>query len=213
MKKTILIGFFGLLFLAACDEAPKQSEIKTTEKEVKKEATIDNGIYKVVSKKSVLDWEAKQISGGHTGIFPISKGLLELQNQKITKGTFEFNIKDLEVTDMEKEDEDYVEIYNHLIDPDFFEAEKFPKATFQITNFSDGMLTGNLKMRGIENEISFLVQIKKENEHLILTSNAFYIDRTQWKIGPKSEKLFSLTELMDSTIKDKVKIQFKVYLV
>ncbi|WP_196890781.1 YceI family protein [Aureivirga marina] len=213
MKKTILFSILSVLFFASCNEKPKQTTAVKVQEQVNETPKIINGVYKVNTEKSVLNWEAKQISGGHTGIFPVAKGLLEVNNENVIKGSFEFDIKKLEVTDIPKDDHDYEEIYNHLIDPDFFEADKFPKANFHITDFSNGMITGKLVMRGIENEISFPAKIKKDNAQLILKSEEFYIDRTLWKIGPKSEKLFSLTELMDSTIKDKVKIQFQVYLI
>ena len=155
--------------------------------------------------------KANQIGGGHNGTFSIEKGTIKLENNKITEGSFIIDIKSLKVIDI-KDEEDNKDITAHLLNPDFFDSEKFPKAYFKITEVSGHKLSGTLKMKGIEGSISFPIKVGAIDGMLKLTSNTFTIDRTIWGITKSSGKFFDPVKLGDRLIKDDVEMLIDITL-
>ena len=71
------------------------------------------------------------VGKNHPGDFRLSSGTLAIANNQITGGNFTINIKSLDlVEEGEKFD---TKLRPHLMSGDFFEAEKFGEAKFEIT--------------------------------------------------------------------------------
>lgn len=102
----------------------------------------------------------------------------------------------------------------HLKSEDFFDVSKYPTATFDITSANkldsnNYMIEGNLKMKDVTKNISFEVQITK-NEKGVYTavSNVFVINRTEWNVNYGSKNVFK--DLKDAVIKDDVEIKLAI---
>ena len=103
-------------------------------------------------------------------------------------------------------------LVGHLQNGYFFETEKFPTATFTITGVEalEGDTTfthnvaGNLKMKDIENNITFKANIVNENGVVKAISQDFTINRMLWKIEYNNSLVAKIKE---KAIKDDFELQ------
>ena len=95
---------------------------------------------------------------------------------------------------------------------DFFNVLKYPTATFVITGVKDEagktMMSGNLTMLAISQNISFPVQITNQDNMVQVKSETFTIDRTKWGINYGSKSIFD--NLGDKFIDDDMEITIDV---
>jgi polyisoprenoid-binding protein YceI len=116
------------------------------------------------AQKSSLLWTGKKIGGEHTGHISLASGSLQLQGNKLVGGSFEIDMNSITNTDVA--DAGYnAKLVGHLKSDDFFGVEKFPRASFRITNASpiagakaganNYQITGALTIKGKTETISF----------------------------------------------------------
>jgi len=164
---------------------------------------------------SVVGFIGSGVGKEHPGTFNLKEGYVNVSNGKITGGKFIIDIKSLAVSQPE-------EIYQtmllpHLLSPDFFDAEKFPEATFEITNVSAPTATedlseagavnvsGNLTLKGVTKNITFPAVVKVADK-AIKGRAEFEIDRTQWEMHYGNDK-----QLADKFISPNVKISLSFF--
>ena len=90
------------------------------------------------------------------GRFTQFNGSVDLNEKDVTKSVVDFTVQIPSITTaVEQRD-------THLKSPDFFDAEKFPTATFKSTSIKkdgkDLKLEGDLTIRGVTKKVSFKVQ-------------------------------------------------------
>jgi len=210
MKKILLKGFsiltLGIAFTSCKNDA------KTTEtSEAKTVEVVETALeYNTISDNSVIIWKANKIVGGHEGTISITKASVSTRGNKIAKGSFIIDINTLECTDIPKEEEGNAKLVSHLLNEDFFDVEKFPSAKFEITNIKDNKLSGNLTLKGITKNITFDTKIETSDDSIIISSDTFTIDRTEWNINHNSGKIMDAAALGDYLIKDDVELKINV---
>jgi polyisoprenoid-binding protein YceI len=204
MKKLIYITAAAFL-LAACT-APESDKAKTSE--AKQEAANTSGIkYTVDTKASRVEWIGTKVSGYHTGNVNIKSGELTVSNGNITSGNFVIDMFSIVAIGPEKVSKENSEkLTGHLHSADFFDVQKFPEATFVITDvkpFSGAVnepnderqeklneykvtnpthqVSGNLTVRGITKNIEFPAQINI-NGNTAEARAKFNINRKDWGI-------------------------------
>ncbi|MCE3007683.1 MAG: YceI family protein [Bacteroidetes bacterium] len=92
--------------------------------------------------------------GEHTGKFLLKEGKLEGKDGKITGGKLVFDIASLKITDEQPlPAADEKKLVDHLKSPDFFNLEKHPEATFEITEVKENIAKGNLTVAGKTKEV------------------------------------------------------------
>ncbi|MES2778803.1 MAG: YceI family protein [Bacteroidota bacterium] len=181
MKKLTLVAFIGLGLSVFAGE-PKSN--KTGES-----LTID-------AKASTLKWNAKKVTGEHSGTLNLAGGNISVDNGLITGGTIEVDMTSINVTDLQGEYKGKLE--GHLKSEDFFSVEKNAKATLVIKKVEaikgsktaeNYTVTADLTIKGISNEVKFpAIIIVKGNT---VTANAdFNIDRTKYDIRYGSKSFF-----------------------
>ena len=97
----------------------------------------------------------------------------------------------------------------HLNSPDFFDTEKYPKATFQSTSIQEGSteagmthtVTGDLTMRGVTKSVTFPMKVQVTDDRLI-GETEFAINRLDWNIAYPGAP--------DNLIQDKVVLTIKL---
>jgi polyisoprenoid-binding protein YceI len=168
---------------------------------------------------SVIEWKGEKPTGTHTGTIKLSQGTFKANDSVVESGTFVVDMKSLEVTDLEGEDK--LKLESHLMgtvegkEGDFFNVEKYPNTTFEVTGISqkDGktMLQGNLTMKEETKNVEFPVSISMNGDTLELTSDSFVIDRTKWGVNYGSKSVFDT--LGDKFINDEIEltINLKAY--
>lgn len=213
MKKHIATIFtLAALSLATVSCKDKAKEANTTEaKEVIPEVVASQN-YIADAAASTVEWKGFKPTGSHNGIISIKNGTLSTNGDLIEGGSFLIDMNSIVVTDIPAEDEGNGKLLGHLKSPDFFDVEAHGNAAFEITGSSivEGktMLSGNLAIKGIEQNITFPVTVTTDEAGLTLTSETFTIDRTKWDIKYKSKSIFG--DLGDKFINDDIELKFVV---
>ena len=100
-----------------------------------------------------------------------------------------------------------VAIPGDLRDEAFFDASRFPTATFVLRSLTGTTATGQLTLKGVTKPVSFPVVVSQEGNGLRVKGRAV-IDRTQFGIRYNSNSFFS--NLGDQAIKNEFALTFDV---
>lgn len=194
-----LIAFIAIL--SGCKKDAKQAETSES-KDLPEVSTAAK--FKALPAESMIHWKASKVVGGHEGTISISNGVANFEGNTLVGGNFVFDIKTL------SESEDNTKLIGHLLSADFFDAEQFPNAAFEITKVDGNQVSGNLSIKNIKKNISFPAVITISEDEASITSEAFSIDRTEWDIKYNSGKFGDPAKLGDKMINDNVEIKIMV---
>lgn len=162
---------------------------------------------------SVINWKGYKVTGSHTGTIKINAGNLQMEDGQLVGGSFTIDMKTINCTDMEGEYKGKLE--GHLKSADFFGVEKYPTATFKITNVvSRGTpgaykITGDLTIKETTKPVRFNVNIAEEDGKQIATGDV-QIDRSDFDIRYGSGSFFD--SLGDKTIYDEFDLSVRLVL-
>lgn len=149
--------------------------------------------------QSVVKWTGNKIGGSHTGEIKIKSGNFEFEDGDLTNGVIVMDMNS--ITNSDLEDEGYNQkLVGHLKSDDFFGVEKYPTATFRVSEASEfkngkATVTGVLTIKGKSENVSFDV-IKKDN----LYSSQLKVDRSKYDVRYGSNSFFD--NLGDKAIAD-----------
>ena len=178
--------------------------------------TFNADTYKVDTKLSSLEWTGKKIGGEHNGTISLSSGSLMVQNNEVVGGALEVDMKSVKNKDVQ--DSTWRHKFDeHLMGPDFFDSEKFPKAKFEITsvtpikdskdrNFTHSV-KGKLTIKDKTNEITFNAMVKSQDGKIACVATVI-IDRTKFDIKYGSKIFFS--DIGDKMVYDEFTLKFNV---
>lgn len=218
MKKSnlkMIIIMFITLGVSSCKDATKQSETSAPKQTLA--PTQEATPYAVTSENSTIAWLGSKPTGSHTGTITIKEGVFYLQEATIESGKFVIDMNSITVTDLDQ-NSGKESLESHLKgtvegkEGDFFNVLKYPTATFEVTDVKDvagkTMMSGNLTMLSISQNISFPVQITNQDNMVQVKSETFTIDRTKWGINYGSKSIFD--NLGDKFIDDDMEITIDV---
>ena len=158
--------------------------------------------YQIALKNSTVEWIGEKVTGSHTGTISLSNAHFIFEDNKLVGGAFEMDMKSIKCTDIESP-EYAAKLEGHLMDDDFFASEKHPTSTFKISNvLFDGtsyMITGDMIIRGISQEITFPAQFHSHGK-LFHADATVLIDRTKHDVKYGSGSFFD--DLGDRMIYD-----------
>src|SRR5688572_5350598 len=196
--KNTFLAFAAVATLAACNEAPEGDKADITDKQEASDATGQTFVADTAA--SYVRFTGHGVGKNHPGKFRLSSGSVAVANNQITGGNFVVNIKSM---DLEQEGEMFdTKLRPHLMSGDFFDADKFSTATFEITkvepykpNDKDTSLveganfnvSGNLKLKGTTKNITFPTRIEQDDNTLKAKAN-FDIDRREWQMNYGNDK-------------------------
>jgi polyisoprenoid-binding protein YceI len=201
MKKIQYFAALATLsfcLLQACSDTPKGDKATITEEQ--KAADITGQTFTVDTTTSRIRFTGNGVGKNHPGKFRLSSGTVSIANNQVTGGDFLINIKSMEVE--EEGDMFQNKLKPHLLSGDFFDADKFGTAKFEITKVepyaSDGKdtsivsganfsISGNLTLKETTKNITFPAKIDLDGNTLKAKGN-FNIDRTQWKMNYGNDK-------------------------
>lgn len=208
--KKIVLNILTIVALSALVTGCKKGaeEAKTGEAETVKEVVVE-AKYKAVAEESMIMWTANKVVGGHSGTIHVSNGIAKTKGDALVGGNFIFDISTLANTDME-DGPQKGKLEGHLKGADFFDVEKFPNASFEITSVDGNNVSGNLMMKGIKKNVTFPATVVIDGDMMTITSNTFTIDRTEWNIKYSSGKFADPASLGDRMIKDDVELKISV---
>ena len=207
---------FTLLFLAistvlvGCKK--KADEASTTEAVETTVATLESVKYMADPSNSSIEWKGFKPTESHNGTINLESGVFSFKEDVIESGTFLIDMNSIVVLDIPADKKGNANLVGHLKNEDFFDAEKYPNAVFEVTGFEtkDGqaMLSGNFTMKEQKNNITIPVSISTEGDMLTLTSETFTIDRSKWNVKYGSESFFD--NLGDKVISNDIELKFNI---
>jgi polyisoprenoid-binding protein YceI len=213
--QIILYSIAACIAITACDNAPKGDNAVITEEQ--KATEITGQTFMVDTSSSTIRFTGYGVGKQHPGKFKVSSGTVAIKGNDITGGEFTIRIKSMEME--EKGDIYRDKLRPHLLSGDFFDADNFQTAKFEITkvepykaddkdtsiikgaNFN---ISGNLTIKDVTKNITFPAHVDLDASTLKAKAD-FDIDRTQWKINYGSDKT-----LGDKFISEKVNIELDV---
>jgi polyisoprenoid-binding protein YceI len=131
---------------------------------------------------SKVEFVGAKVTASHNGAFNQFSGAIDFVagRPETSRVTLEIDMNSV-VTDNER-------LTGHLKSPDFFDTEKFPKATFVSTEIkpvgADGAthtITGNLDLHGVKKSVTFPARLELTPQAVAVTSE-FAINRKEFGI-------------------------------
>ena len=214
MKKLIALIFMVSVAFVSCknEKAQEEASAETTQETVEQTADNLNGTYTVSVDNSKLNWKGFKPTGTHYGTVALKEGSFTMADGNVTEGNFVFDMTSITVEDIPAEDENNGKLMGHLKSPDFFDVANHQTASFSLTEAvkteSGYTFKGDLTVKGISKTIEFPVNVTSNENGVVLTAEAFQIDRTQYDIKFKSKSFFD--NLKDNFINDEIEIAFNV---
>lgn len=139
--------------------------------------------YVINPQNSKIEWTGSKVTASHDGSFTGFSGVLDLVNGNITKGRVSVDIDTATITVSPDR------LSGHLKSPDFFDVEKFPKASFDSTAVKEGgdhgathTVTGNLTLHGVTKSITFPATITAAGD-TVNASAVFSINRKDFGLA------------------------------
>lgn len=209
MKKnlffTCLILAVSPLFFSCRERAKEGNKNNASTKPVSRGQK-----YVIDTKESVVTWKGAMLVGAnsHAGYASVSKGELMVDDDQLVGGTAEVGMN----TILDESHRNDNELIRHLKSADFFDTEKFPVSTIDITgvtstNDANNNITGNLTIKGITHPVSFPAQMQVK-DGIANATGKLVIDRTDWDVRYRSGKFYDL--LADKAIADSIEINIKI---
>ena len=210
--KSYLLALSILLFAASCSNSPK-NKIEGTDSQAIADGSGEQLV--VDTQASSIHWIGTKPGGSHHGTIGIKEGSLAINGTEVASGSFNIDmnaIVDEDLTDQKMNEM----LVNHLKSADFFDVEKYPASSFAITKVeaiagNDSIthrISGNLKMKDVEKNITFDAKITKEGDAYKAVTVPFTIDRTQWNVQYGSKSIFA--DLKDKFINDNIELQITI---
>ncbi len=150
----------------------------------------------------------KSEASSHNGTVTLKSGELTLKKNSVVGGKFVLDMNSINAADVSGEMQK--KLNAHLKNGDFFEVEKFPTATFVITNVKknndkkfNSKITGKLTIKGKTNVVSFPANVVVKDGSISLQSELFTFDRQKFDVVYQSS-------MKDMVIKDEVGVKVEL---
>lgn len=203
--KTAVIFMVSALGLVgvACDNNPGKGKAQATVSEAAPAPAAEAGgtRYAFSQQGSSLNFVGAKVTGKHDGSLGAFNGTIQVVDNDPSKSSVNVDI------DVKTISSDNEKLTRHLKSGDFFDVEKFPKASFKSTAITAGgtggathTVTGNLELRGVTKQISFPATIKLADG--VHVDAEFAINRKDFGIN--------YAGMADDLIKDEVLIKLKL---
>lgn len=212
---VLLVGTIGFY---ACNDAPKGDNATITDKQQAAEATGTTFVADTAASR--IRFTGHGVGKNHPGVFRLSSGSVAVANNQITGGIFTINIKSME---LEQKGGMFDEkLHPHLMSGDFFDADKFGTAKFEITNVepyqanssdtsivegANFRISGNFTLKDVTKNISFPARVDLDENTLKAKGN-FDIDRRQWSMNYGNDKTLG-DKFISETVNIELDLQAK----
>ena len=192
MKKNLyrVLGILALSFLVI--SCGKDKPVTSEANEVLTET--DGVLYKVDTMNSRIEWKGYKVLKSdqttHFGEIKFESGDVTVKDGKLQSGKFVADITTLENIDLKDDQEMKAKLEGHLKSGDFFEVEKFPTASYEITKVTGAksgdyntILDGNLTIKGITKPVQFKANVTVQNENVSIATEPTDINREDYGLN------------------------------
>lgn len=195
MKKHLLLMILGISIMAVACEDPAANKEKATVAEPSGNLASSNSAsysaapettgeaLPINGENSKVEFTGSKVTGKHDGGFRTLSGTIDLVNKRPEDSSVSVVI---ETTSVYSDDEN---LTKHLTSRDFFEVEKFPKATFKSTRIVPDAnkganaytVMGDFDLHGVTKSITFPATIVVSDDSVNVSSE-FSINRKDFGI-------------------------------
>ena len=189
-KNSILFAAsFSLLTIYACKEDKK------VESEISAVSTTKNGkVFTVDNATSKIEWKGYKVvksdNTSHIGTVDLQSGEVTIKDNKLESGKFVADMATLTSVDLKDDAENLNKLNGHLKSADFFDVEKYPTTTYEITKVSDApegsdyntVLDGNLTIKGITKPVQFNANVKINGANVMIATQPKDISRKEFGV-------------------------------
>ena len=214
MLRLLPILLFGMM--QGCSEAPKGDKATIIEKQDASEAK--GKVFAVDTAVSRIRFTGHGVGKNHPGTFHLSYGTVGVAGNEVTGGSFVINVKSMELE--QKGGMFDKKLHPHLLSGDFFDADRFGTAKFEITKVepysssdtsvvrgANYKVSGNLTLKDVTKNITFPAQIDLDGNILKAKAN-FDIDRRQWNMNYGNDKTLG-DKFISETVNIEMDLQAK----
>lgn len=177
--------------------------------------TTEGNFYEIDTLNSRIEWKGfkvvKSDNTSHFGTLQFESGDVTVKEGKLESGKFVADMGTLTSVDLKDDAEQLAKLNGHLTSGDFFEVEKYPTASYEITkvteNTSGGdyntLLDGNLTIKGITKPVQFNANVSVKDGEVSIATEPKDIMREEFGVK------FQLP-VANGLIKDEVNLQMMV---
>jgi polyisoprenoid-binding protein YceI len=162
-------------------------------------ARLRDGNYAIDRENSRLEWIGRNINNRHCGRIAVRGGELIVSHEIPVRGRIEIDMTAISNLDLQEEEWRDL-LIRHLRSDDFFDVDRFPAATFELTGWEslaeaspgahNGIATGSLTIKDTTLPITFQAIISPQEDGSIKAHALFEIDRALWNVCYGSGKLY-----------------------
>jgi polyisoprenoid-binding protein YceI len=198
MKKHVILFGIAAVIFASCDRQRNGDTATVTDAQTLPDEK--GQVLFVDTTGSMVAFTGWGVGKNHPGRFKFNSGSMTVKDGEITSGTFLIAINSMS---MDQGGEMFNgKLRTHLLSKDFFEAEIYPEAKFEITKvepYSPGgsdssvvagankRISGNLTLKGITKNVTFPAKVDVSDDKVTAKAD-FEIDRTQWDMNYNADK-------------------------
>lgn len=213
MKKKLFYLVIPAVFATAVVVSCKKDKPLTSESN-DVATTKDGAQYALDTLNSKIEWKGYKVfkseSTSHFGTIKFESGDLTVKEGKLESGKFVADMNSLTSVDLKDDADQLGKLNGHLKSGDFFEVEKFPTASYEITKVTPAaegdyntLLDGNLTIKGITKPLQLKANVSvKEGEVSVATEPK---DIKREEFGVKFQ-----APAENGVIKDEVTLQINV---
>ena len=199
MNPTLVIGttLIALGLVACKNPADKTADASVKEAVAKNDSGPQNGVKYVFTEQSKIGFVGSKVTGSHNGGFKKFSGYFTVKDGKPVGNEHKV------VIDMASTWADAEKLTGHLKSPDFFDVQKFPEATFDVTEVKEDpsgnyLVSGNFNLHGVEKNITFPATVSQNGDAVNIGAK-FDINRKDFAINYPGK--------VDDLIRDEVVIE------
>jgi polyisoprenoid-binding protein YceI len=213
MKRKLFLlaipAFFAAATVISCN---KDKPLSSESNEVA--TTKDGNEFVVDTMNSKVEWKGYKIfkseNTSHFGTIKFESGDVTVKEGKLESGKFVADMNSLTSEDLKNDAENLEKLNGHLKSGDFFEVEKFPTASYEITKVTPSaegdyntVLEGNLTVKGITKPVQFKANVSVKEGLVSIATEPKDIKREEFGV-----KFQAPAE--NGVIKDEVTLQINV---
>lgn len=211
-KKLFSLAIPALLIAAVVVSCKKDKPVTSESNEVT--TTKQGNQYTLDTLNSKVEWKGYKVfkseSTSHFGTIKFESGDVTVNEGKLESGKFVADMNSLTSVDLKDDADQLGKLNGHLKSGDFFEVEKFPTASFEITKVTPAtegdyntLLDGNLTIKGISKPVQFKANVSVKDGEVSVATEPKDIKREEFGV-----KFQAPAE--NGVIKDEVTLQINV---
>lgn len=183
MKNALILGsaLFAAALVSCENPANKTTDASVKDAVTKTSADKAGGVKYSFTENSKVGFIGSKVTGSHKGGFKTFTGYFTVKDGKPVGNDHKVNI------DMTSTWSDNDKLTGHLKTNEFFDVEKYPQSTFDVTSLekksdTEYTVAGNFTLHGVTKNISFPATVSQSGD-IVKIASKFDINRKDFNIN------------------------------